>query len=47
MTKGPFESAEFKYIYSDFLKKVFAEGKFKNFWEEKSFKEMLKEEKTG
>lgn len=37
MTKGPFESAEFKYIYSDFLKKVFAEGKFKNFWEEKSF----------
>lgn len=41
MTKGPFESAEFKYIYSDYLKKVFAEGKFKNFWEEKSFKYTL------
>lgn len=41
MTKGPFESAEFKYIYSYFLKKVFAEGKFKNFWEEKSFKYTL------
>lgn len=41
MTNGPFESAEFKYIYSDFLKKVFAEGKFKNFWEEKSFKYTL------
>ena len=41
MTKGPFESAEFKYIYSDYLKKVFAEGKFKNFWEEKYFKYTL------
>ena len=41
MTKEPFESAEFKYIYSYFLKKVFAEGKFKNFWEEKSFKYTL------
>ena len=41
ISKGPFESAEFKYIYSYFLKKVFAEGKFKNFWEEKSFKYTL------
>jgi len=41
MTNGTFESAEFKYIYSDFLKKVFAEGKFNNFWEEKYFKYTL------
>jgi hypothetical protein len=41
MTNGTFESAEFKYIYSDFLKKVFAVGKFNNFWEEKYFKYTL------
>ena len=45
VVKGPFESAELKYIYSDYHKEVVIVGKFKNFWEEKSFEYTLEKVK--
>lgn len=45
VVKGPFESAEFKYIYSNYHKETIVEGKFENFWEEKSFQYTLEEVK--
>lgn len=45
VVKGPFETAELKYIYSDYHKEVVVEGKFKNFWEEKSFEYTLEKVK--
>lgn len=41
VVKGPFETAELKYVYSDYHKEVVVTGKFKNFWEEKSFEYTL------
>lgn len=45
VVKGPFETAELKYIYSDYHKEVVVMGKFKNFWEEKSFEYTLEKVK--
>lgn len=45
VVKGPFETAELKYIYSDYHKEVVVAGEFKNFWEEKSFKYTLEKVK--
>lgn len=43
MNKGVFEVANFKYMFSNYHKDVVVKGKFKTFWEEKSFEYTLSE----